>query len=87
MTTAYELRRDAAKLDAMMLAFEDTYLHFVDMGNDEREKRNKGAMAFYALEDLVQKIVKDAEELCGHMEVCNAIFAVNAVQRGVAVNG
>lgn len=87
MVTPEVLRLDAAKLGALADAFERTYLHFLDIGSDEPEERNKGALAFYAMKDLVDKIVKDAEILAGNMEVCDAIYAAGLVRKGGNRNG
>lgn len=85
MVTPDEIRTDAAKLDAFLEAFEHTYLRFLDTGEDEREQRDRGTFAFYELRDKVIALMVKMDEFAGHMEVCNAIFAVNAVQRGGAV--
>lgn len=82
MVTPEVLRLDAAKLDALADAFEHAYLHFLDIGSEEPEERNKGALAWYAMKDLVTKVVKDAEVLSGHMEVCDAIWAASLVRKG-----
>lgn len=87
MVTPEVLRQDTMKLLALADAFEHSYLHFLDIGYDQMEERDKGAFAFYGLRDLLQKVVNDAEELCGHMEVCNAVFAVNMINRGGYENG
>lgn len=87
MVTPDVIRLDVAKLDALMEAFEGKYLHFLDLGTEEMEERNKGALAFYAMRDLLKKMNQDAEELCGHMEVCDAIMAVNKAKKGGAENG
>lgn len=81
MVTPETLRLDAAKLDSLMEAFEQTYLKFLDIGEEEMEERNRGALAFYVMRDLAQKIILDAEELSNHIEVCSAIFATNAVAK------
>lgn len=76
MTTPEKLRIEAAKLDALMEEFEHTYLHFLDMGEDNMEERSRGTFAFYALRDQIQKIMLEADELSGHMEVCDAVLAI-----------
>jgi len=86
MVTANELRVDLEKLDAMMKSFEDSYLHFIDYGEDDRRNRNRGVSCFYAIWDLYDKLLKDAEELCGHMEVCSVILALNKSLKGGAVD-
>lgn len=87
MVTPEVIRLDAAKLDALMEAFEGKFLKFVDIGKDEFEEREKGVLAFYAMRDLLKKMEADAEELCGHMEVCDAVFAVNQVKKGAEKDG
>ena len=81
MVTAEKLRLDAAKMDAIMEAFEHTYLHLVDECSGEMEERTKAAIAFYALRDMLQDVMADAICLSAHMEVCNAVFAVNYIKR------
>ena len=81
MVTAEKLRVDAAKFGALLEAFEHTYLHFVDLGGGEMDDRDKGVMAFYAIRDLAQKIIVEANELSEHMEVCDAVLAVNHARK------
>ncbi len=81
MVTAEKLRLNAAKMDAIMEAFEHTYLHLIDECSGEMEERTKAAMAFYALRDMLQDVTTDAIYLSSHMEVCNAVFAVNHIKR------
>lgn len=76
------IRLDVAKLDALMEAFEDKYLRFLDIGKDEVKERERGVLAFYAIRDLLKKMETDAEELCGHMEVCDAIMAASKAREG-----
>ena len=82
MTTPGKLRVDAAKLDAYMEAFERTYLHFLEVGKDEQEQRNRGTFAFYEIRDKVTGLMAEMDELAGHMEVCDAVMAVNRMMRG-----
>lgn len=79
MVSPENVRMDAAKMDSLMDAFEHSFLHFVDLGEGEMEERDKGTMAFYAIRELAQKIIIEMNELSGHMEVCDAILAVNSV--------
>lgn len=81
MVTPESIRQDVAKMDALMEAFEHNYLHFLDLGEDEMEERDRGTFAFYALKDMLQKIMTDANELSEHMEVCDAVMAVNHIRR------
>lgn len=74
MITPKKLRNDMAKLDALMEAFEHTYLHFIDLGAEEMEQRNKGTLAFYALRDLLQEIINEMSELSNCMEICHTML-------------
>lgn len=71
------LRMDAAKVDALMEAFEHTFLNLADLGEGEQHDKDRAAMAFYGLRDLLQKVIADMDELCGHMEVCDAVLAIH----------
>ena len=82
MVTPEVIRLDVAKIDALMEAFEAKYLHFLDIGKDDFDERDRGALAFYAIRDLLKKMEADAEELCGHMEGCDAIMAADKVRKG-----
>ena len=84
MVTPDKIRTDAAKLDAYLEAFEHTYLHFLDVGSEDAEQRNRGTFAFYEIRDKIIGLMVEMEEFAGHMEVCNAIFAANQVRRGGA---
>ena len=81
MTTPEKLRIEAARMDALMEEFERTYLHFLDMGEDNMEERSRGTFAFYVLRDQLQKIILEVEELSGHMEVCDAVLAIQKGRR------
>jgi len=81
MVTPGKLRNDLLKMDALMEAFEHTYLHFLDLGDGDMSERDKGTMAFYALRDMLGRISVELDELCGHMEVCDAVMAVNRIKR------
>ena len=87
MTTPDELRADAAKLDVFLEMFESTYFYFLDMAEGEAEKRDRGALAFYEIKDRVHALMGEMEEFAGHMEVCNAIFAVNFANREAEKGG
>lgn len=84
MTTPEKIRTDAAKLDAYLEAFEHTYLHFLDVGEEEQEQRSRGTFAFYEIRDKLIELMVEMEEFAGHMEVCNAIFAANCARKGGA---
>ena len=87
MTTPDKLRADAAKLDVFLEMFESTYFYFLDMAEGEAEKRDRGALAFYEIKDRVHALMGEMEEFAGHMEVCNAIFAVNFANREAEKGG
>lgn len=87
MTTPEKLRLDAAKLDAFLEMFETTYFYFLDAAEGDAEKRDRGALAFYEIKDRVRELMGEMEEFAGHMEVCNAIFAVNHVNRNARKAG
>ena len=81
MITPEKLRVEVAKMDALMEAFGHTYLHFLDLGEDNMEERSRATFAFYALQELLLKIIAEAEELSEHMEVCDAILAIQNGRR------
>lgn len=81
MVTPGKLRMDVAKLDALLEAFEHTYLRFLDLGEGDIDERDRGSLAFYAIRDLAQKIIRDSDELIGHMEVCDAVLAAKSTVR------
>lgn len=85
ITTPDKLMLDAAKLDAYLEAFEQTYLHFLDVGHDEQKQRTRGTFAFYGIKDMVEGLIAEMEELAGHLEVCNAILDVANTKDGGAV--
>lgn len=87
MTTPDKLRTDAAKLDVLLEMFESTYFYFLDAAEGEAEKRDRGALAFYEIKDRVHALMGEMEEFAGHMEICNAIFAVNFANREAAKGG
>lgn len=81
MVTPDKIRIEMAKMDALLEAFERSFLHLVDAGVGEEMERERGTMAFYALRDLAQKVILEMEELSGHMEVCDAVMAVNGLKK------
>lgn len=81
MITPETIRMDIAKLDALMEAFERSFLHLVDLGEEDADEREKGTLAFYAIRDLATKIIGEMDELKGHMEVCDAVAAVNFTKK------
>lgn len=81
MVTPGKLRMDAAKLDALLEAFEHTYLRFLDLESGDPVERDRGALAFYAIRDIAQQIIVDSDELIGHMEVCDAVLAARESEK------
>lgn len=83
MVTPDKIRNDAAKADALLEAFERSFLHLVDIGDEAPDVRERelGTMAFYGLRDMLQKIIVELDELSGHMEVCDAVIAANEAKR------
>lgn len=85
MTTPKKIRTSALTLSAMMEAFEHSYMAVLDVGECEPEMREKGCYAFYGLRDMLGILVKEMEELAGHMEVCDAVLATRIARGEVAV--
>lgn len=83
MTTPRKIRNSALTLDAMMEAFEHCYMSVIDIGECETELREKGCYAFYGLRDMLGILVKEMDELAGHMEVCDVVLA-SRITRGEA---
>lgn len=71
---------DIDKVDALMYAFEHTFLDFTCLG-EEQKKYDRGTAAFYALWDAINTVAQDLEKLAGDELVVDAIYAVNDVQR------
>jgi len=75
------VRNTAITITAIMEAFESCYLYLMEHGDDERDMRNKGSYAFYALHDMLEILVKELEELAGHIHVCDAFAAAEKARR------
>jgi hypothetical protein len=71
---------DTAKVNALMYAYERTFLDMEFLPED-MEKADMGVNAFYAIWDMVHKIAEDLDRLAGDSTVVDAIYAVNDVQR------
>lgn len=71
---------DIGKVDALMYAFEHTYLD-IETVPEEYERADAGVNAFYAIWDAVKKLKEDIERLVGDDQVVDAIYAVNDVNR------
>ena len=86
MVTPDSLRRKAITLNALMEGFEHTYLEYADRSleketPEDARKRDGAVLAFYHIRDLLDAIAVDMEQLAGHMEVCNAVFAAAYVRK------
>ena len=86
IATPDEIRMEAEQIDAIAEAFESYYLHFIDIGEEEPEEREKGVAAFYALRNMIQGVIYKMHVLSEHMEVCDAVAAV-AKLKGEEKNG
>ena len=80
------VRYDMVTLSALMRMFENSYLELAeerkeDLSEKERDYREKACNACYLIQDLADKVAKEMLELADHMEVCDAVFAVNHVKR------
>ena len=69
---------DIAKVEAIMFAFENTYVAPAD-----RARADMATDAFYALWDAIRKVSDDLDRLAGDCRVVDAIYAVNDVRRRV----
>ena len=73
---------DIAKVEAVMFAFENTYLE-LDVAPADRARADMATDAFYALWDAIRKVSDDLDRLAGDCRVVDAIYAVNDVRRRV----
>lgn len=83
MITPETIRSKALQLDALAAAFEKTYLDVIEFADIKEggvglDERNRGCLAFYALRDMLDSLICEMEELCGHMEVCNVVLAIRS---------
>lgn len=76
---------DIAKVDALLAAYENTYLNF-DIMPEEQERANRAEYAFHAVWDAVRKVADDLECLAGDERVVDAIYAVSDVRRRTLKN-
>lgn len=67
------------QIDSLMYAFEGAILNADETFGENNEKKQVHNL-FYLLWEQLQQVQKDAEELNGHIGVCNAIYAVNRVE-------
>ena len=68
--------RGAEQIDAMMFAFENTYLD-VEVSPEHMERANRGVCAFYALWDAVESLRIHLDNLAGDEKVVNVIRAAH----------
>lgn len=73
---------DIAKVEAIMFAFENTYME-LDVAPADRARADMATDAFYALWDAIRKVSDDLDRLAGDCRVVDAIYAVNDVRRRV----
>ena len=73
---------DIAKVEAIMFAFENTYLE-LDVAPADRTRADMATDAFYAIWDAIRKVSDDLDRLAGDCRVVDAIYAVNDVRRRV----
>lgn len=59
--TAENVRQQAIMVDALLLAFENTYLDVFDRPEDLDRDTERAVFAFYALRDLVMELVNDLD--------------------------
>ena len=81
-----EVRREMVTLSALMRMFEDSFLSLAEepetsLSENERSYREKACSACYLIQDLADHVSNEMLELADHMEVCDAVFAVNYVNR------
>lgn len=82
MITPEKLRREAETADALMDAFEEEYIDVMELSKGHKEKKEQAVTALYELRDLLHKVILDMNELSGHMEVCNAVWASVKARKG-----
>lgn len=66
------------QIDSLLYAMESALLNDSENFDDNKAKKQVHNL-FYLLWENFSKLQDDAEELNGHIGVCNAIFAVNRV--------
>ncbi len=66
------------QINSIAYALEGAMIEAEGHGPDDKEAKQMRNL-FYALFDQLEQLQKDADELHGHITVCNAIFAVNHV--------
>lgn len=87
MYDASKVRFTAQKVDVRMEAFEDFFFRVLNSKDPEDLEKDRAAIAFYDLQDIMADLVEQLKILAEHMEVCDAIYAVNAVDKLKAIAG
>ncbi len=80
MKTLDTIMTSIDQAESLTNALEDAIINFTET-NVENEYNAKKHMfnLLYVLLEQLQKLKADAEDVQGHIEVCNAIYAVNRV--------
>ena len=64
-----------------MEAFEDFFFRVLNNKEADCSEKDRAAIAFYDLQDIMSDLVEQLKILAEHMEVCDAIYAINAVDK------
>lgn len=81
---ANKVRITAETLNALMEAFEMTYMDLVDGVEVDEDAREKGAYAFYGLRDLLGILTKELEEMA-KAEECRTTGVRSLLGRAVRI--
>lgn len=65
------------QMDSLLFSIEDVMLAAAENGGNDTKRLHN---LIYLLWEQLQQVAKDANEVNGHIEVCNAIYAVNRVE-------
>lgn len=87
MYDASKVRFTAQRVDVRMEAFEDFFFRVLNNRGADDSEKDRAAIAFYDLQDIMADLVEQLKILAEHMEVCDAIYAVNAVDKLKAIAG
>ena len=81
-----ELRSDMVTFSALMQMFEASFLSLAEVPpgtpetDEQRKSREKACAACYHLQEMADRIAEEMLRLADHMEVCNAVFAMNYIK-------
>lgn len=67
---------DLRKVEALMYAYENTYLD-VEPGEDDFELNENRQYAFYALWDAIRKVSEDLDQLSADTRIVDVVQAIN----------